>query len=373
MKGALVNRRRRQSMLILLLAVGIFLPATVKNDCCISGVKGSQAGNKRSQAGKKRPIGGQATSQVSPLPNFVGHPLEEAKQDTSMQVFQVKVETENDYESSWNPGIVSRQFPPAGTLMRSGMTLKLWVTAKHVFKMPDLRRKHIETVRQDSYVLHLQLGIVTEDDNSSDRQPGEVTRQSPLPGELVRIGEQVKLWVAIDAVTVPDVANRTVEEAERLLRSVRLRVGSVKQIRSNQRAGIVLRQDPQSGERVALGTSVRLRVSAPERPVTPTPADPAPPPRSPPRTDDGWTWVIQWVIGALAVVGAGYLTLSLGRRMVRSAETASPQVTIRYAIGRPDHRVVTEDRLTADCELCLRMTADPGVQRLEAAAGLVKE
>jgi len=370
-----VNRRRRQAMLSLLLAVGIFLPATVKNDCCISGVKGFTAQ-------KKGPIGGKATLpggnspqdprvQVSPLPNFVGHPLEEAKQGTSLQVFHVNVETENDYDSGWNPGIVSKQFPPAGTLMRPGMTLKLWVAAARpqpIFKMPDLRGRHIETVRQDSYVLRLQLGIETEDDNSSDRQPGEVTRQSPLPGEQVRIGEQVKLWVAIDAVTVPDVKKRTVEDAERLLRRVRLRVGSVEQIRSSQQAGIVLRQDPQAGERVAVGTSVRLRVSAPERPVAPT-LDPSPPPP----TDDGSTWVIQWVIGALAVAGAGYLTISLGRRVVRSAETALPQVNIRSAIGRPDHRVVTEDRLTADCELRLRMTADQGVQRLEAAAGLVKE
>jgi hypothetical protein len=83
--------------------------------------------------------------------------------------------------------------------------------------------------------------------------------------------------------------------------------------------------------------------------------------------------VIQWVIGALAVFGAGYLALSLGRRMTRSTEAASPRLCIRSAMGRPEHRVETEDRLTADYELRLRPIADRGVQRLEAAADLAPE
>jgi beta-lactam-binding protein with PASTA domain len=423
------------------------VPAAVKSDCCISGVKESTAQIIGRITGvavlPERNPPQTRPSPSRPFPNFVGQSLEEAKRHTYLQVFQVKVETENDYESGLNPGIVSRQSPPPQTSMRLGMALKLWVAAARPpqYRMPDLVGKHIETVRRDPYLLRLRLRIETEDDNSSNLQPGVVTRQSPPAGASIQIGEQVKLWVAIEAVTVPnvermpleaarnillsnrlrfdtttqttdsadpnivlsqrptagtrvapqtvinltvairemvqvpDVTGRPVEEAERLLQRVRLGMGSVEQIRSDQRAGVILSQSPQAGEQVAVGTSVRLTVSAPERPIAPTPDQPGQPSSPPgiPGRDDGGIRVIQWVIGALAVVGAGYLALSLGRRMTRSAEATSPRLYIRSAIGRPEHRVETEGRLTADYELRLRPIAERGVQRLEAAADLAPE
>lgn len=99
----------------------------------------------------------------------------------------------------------------------------------------------------------LRLGNVVEVD--SQMPGGTVIRQSPQPGDVVPRGTAVHLEVAISWVFVPDVMQRSVTAAEKIVRDAGLIPEVVGQPSSNH---FVSKQDPLSGTRVRRGSRVRL-------------------------------------------------------------------------------------------------------------------
>jgi len=92
---------------------------------------------------------------------------------------------------------------------------------------------------------------------------GRVIETAPPEGSTVRKGSTVTLIVSRgkEKVAVPDVAGRTREEAERLLRNADLEPAVTERESANADPGTVLEQDPSAGTQVAKGSTVELVVA----------------------------------------------------------------------------------------------------------------
>ena len=109
----------------------------------------------------------------------------------------------------------------------------------------------------------LQVGAVTEEYTTKDDK-GQVIRQNPPAGILLRKGQAVALVVSsgIQFVPVPQgLAGLSLQQAKDTLAAASLRVGRVVYKNSSLPEDQVLTSDPLSGESVPAGSKVTLTVS----------------------------------------------------------------------------------------------------------------
>lgn len=99
--------------------------------------------------------------------------------------------------------------------------------------------------------------------NDPELQPGEIMHQNPEAGIMVRRDADVELLVngGVEKVTVPDVTNDTLEEAQTALENVGLH-SKVENVADDEvEEGHVISTDPQANTEVDAGSTVTLRVS----------------------------------------------------------------------------------------------------------------
>ena len=121
---------------------------------------------------------------------------------------------------------------------------------------------------------------------TSNQSPDSVVRQNPGPGDRVRRGSPVNLWLAetprVDLVKVPDVMRQYQGPASSTLTSAKLRVGQVARVTSYQTPETVVDQDPKPDRWVRPGTPVALWLAAAPSPSPYVPGSPETIPPSPP-------------------------------------------------------------------------------------------
>jgi serine/threonine-protein kinase len=91
-----------------------------------------------------------------------------------------------------------------------------------------------------------------------------VLAQDPPPGKRVKQGRRVGAVVSLgpQLVAVPDLVQRTLQEAQLALDSARLRLGALREAHDEVvKAGSVLRQDPPAGSRLPADSTVTLTIS----------------------------------------------------------------------------------------------------------------
>jgi beta-lactam-binding protein with PASTA domain len=93
--------------------------------------------------------------------------------------------------------------------------------------------------------------------------------QNPDAGERIDKGNFVEIWVStgVPLTTVPDVRGKTRDDAVAALLGANLKF-DVHEIPSAKEPDTVLAQDPKPGERVNVGSKVRINVSSGPRPVS---------------------------------------------------------------------------------------------------------
>jgi len=162
-------------------------------------------------------------------------------------------------------------------------------------QVPDLTRHSVDDARTILARAGLGLGRINQAE-TSQAPPGTVMRQHPAPLATVRVGTAVNVWVAAsrkppageapkqptspsstgDAgvavlggstgtalATVPKLVSNSLGNAPQVLNSSQLRLGSVKQAETSQAPpGTIIRQEPQPGTRVPVGTAVNVWVAA---------------------------------------------------------------------------------------------------------------
>jgi beta-lactam-binding protein with PASTA domain/predicted Ser/Thr protein kinase len=199
--------------------------------------------------------------ELAAVPNVVGLSLEKAKEDIVSAGF--KVATGDPRPSATvAQGLVGDQDPDAGTPMRKGETVNIYLSSGNAAgPLPSVVGMDRVTAVDTLEGLGLRV-LVNEEPTDDTSKINYVQRQDPAPGTVVQPGQTVTVWVAVpnNIVLVPDLVGMSRTAAESALTSLGL-VPKVTEVDSTLPGGTVLTQDPVSGTQVQAGSQVSIEVS----------------------------------------------------------------------------------------------------------------
>jgi serine/threonine-protein kinase len=132
-----------------------------------------------------------------------------------------------------------------------------------VVSVPDLVGKPVAQARAE--LLKKDLTLVQKGTESNDRiEKGLIARQEPASGSRIRVTRIVQVYLSSGSgtVTVPDLAEKTLEESLTLLQAAGLTKGKMTQVHTPRLpAGKILDQRPAPGTVVERGFPVGLLLS----------------------------------------------------------------------------------------------------------------
>ena len=195
------------------------------------------------------------------MPNVVGLSLEEAQQKLSDAGFKL-----DDKGPQMSPdvaeGLVASQDPKAGTPMRKGGSVSIWISSGNgPVPLPNV--VGLDRVTAVDMLESLGLQVLVEDEPTDDQSKiNYVQRQDPAPGPEVQPGSTVTIWVAVpnNIVKVPNLVGMSRAAAETNLVSLGL-VPKVTEVDSELPGGTVITQDPAPGTELQAGDQVAIEVS----------------------------------------------------------------------------------------------------------------
>jgi beta-lactam-binding protein with PASTA domain/tRNA A-37 threonylcarbamoyl transferase component Bud32 len=138
---------------------------------------------------------------------------------------------------------------------------------------------------------------VTQVEEESDADKGEVTRTEPPAGTMVGEGATVTIFYSDGKEQVPEVVGLPQAEAEQRITEARFVPSVVESNDTTEPRGTVIQQSPDSGQTPPAGSTVTIVVSTYEEPTeTPSPTElptdptevPTPTPTFPPLTERRW-------------------------------------------------------------------------------------
>ena len=207
------------------------------------------------------------------VPDVTGLSQDDAKRKVKALGLEVKVEKHPAQEDQI--GKVFSQSPAPGTRSPS---VTLAVGARGV-NVPDLRGLTFEQAKQQ---LPSGLSLGRRDFETTGKQPlDHITRQNPAPGKTVVEGSSID--VVIEALIMPNVKGKTLQQAQQALSHLEVQVHTREQPDA-KRVGLVLSQNPAPGTRINANAVVELVIGAasgtaqpvPVAPVATNPTNPTP-------------------------------------------------------------------------------------------------
>jgi beta-lactam-binding protein with PASTA domain len=219
-----------------------------------------------------------SAANVVAAPNVVGKTTAAATAELRAQGLAVRT---SSVASSKPRGTVLSQSPAAGAKVAKGSTVVIRVS-RGMVSVPDV----VGQTRATAVSAIRAAGLVPQAFTVPSTQPkGAVVSQSPKAGKRVPGGSKVRLNISSGqtsggvpppppsppppppppgtkpaTVTVPDVAGRAQEVAQRQLNSAGLKAGVV-YVPSDQPEGTVVSQSPEAGTTQKRGTRIQLNVS----------------------------------------------------------------------------------------------------------------
>ncbi|MBF0778449.1 Stk1 family PASTA domain-containing Ser/Thr kinase [Streptococcus cuniculi] len=128
-------------------------------------------------------------------------------------------------------------------------------------KVPDVSGQTLEVAQEMIETAGLKVGKVTEEP-SSEVEEGKVIRSNPAAGTSKMEGSTVDIVVATtDAVTVPDVVGKDIEEARTELEAVGFVVKEEQSYSDSVEAKKVISTDPKANSSKAKGSTITVTVS----------------------------------------------------------------------------------------------------------------
>lgn len=148
------------------------------------------------------------------------------------------------------------------------MTISIMLFARYTASADRIEIISVYSQPEQAAIQTLQnrgLQVAVERNVNVEIPVGLVYDQRPLPGTKLDKGEQITIFISEggDLLPVPEVVGQDVRDAERLLQSVDF--GYQTQVSREENVaieGIVIRQIPEKGERLAPGGVVQLVVSS---------------------------------------------------------------------------------------------------------------
>jgi len=202
------------------------------------------------------------------VPNLTGLSLQEADsilEKTNLRI-QIIAEEVDPYKP---PGTILSQIPSAGTKIREGRSVKIKVSkGEEAVLVPKLKGISIRQAELLLTQVGLQMGEISW--VPSDSFPKDVViASSPSSGvsvpSRISVNLDVSLGAVPDTVEVPDLIGKNLEEGKKLLQEMGLQLGKTKfKVNNDFLPGTILKQFPESGERIERGSLIDLEVSATE-------------------------------------------------------------------------------------------------------------
>jgi beta-lactam-binding protein with PASTA domain/tRNA A-37 threonylcarbamoyl transferase component Bud32 len=208
------------------------------------------------------------------VPGVVG--LSRAAAVRALEQDGFKAGVEEEFSDRVAEGFISRQAPTAGTRLREGATVDIWVSkgseSTTLISFYGMTPDEVEQYLSDN-----DLTGDPHTGRSNAVEEGRVYKQDPSAGSDVKRGDTVSYWISRGKpqTEVPNLVNQTQADAEAALADAGLNVGTVTQETSTSvPAGAVISQDPAAGTKVDKESTVSFVVSigSPSPTATPTPS-----------------------------------------------------------------------------------------------------
>lgn len=197
------------------------------------------------------------------VPELIGVDLEIAKENYK----DIKIKDgDEEYSSEYDEGVIIRQDPDAGTMIKSPYVVNVTVSkGPQVVKMPDVENMDY---RQAEIKLDEEKILYSIEFKNHDSIPeNTVIKTDPAPGKKIKVGvDRVIVVVSAGAETarpnVPSVVGMEQSDAERRLAGVNMIAEVEYEISDRASMGKVLKQSIEPGSEVVGKSSITITVGA---------------------------------------------------------------------------------------------------------------
>lgn len=116
-----------------------------------------------------------------------------------------------------------------GILLISLFLIKLYTHHGKETALPDFRGQSLEEIKHNSTYSKFEF-IVIDSTYDSNKKPGVILEQNPIPQELVKSGRKVYVSIAISdppTIMMPNLINLSLRQAERILKEFGLKINPI--------------------------------------------------------------------------------------------------------------------------------------------------
>jgi len=217
--------------------------------------------------------------QTDKMPSLVAYSAENANSLLKALQIQLTVLTDREYSDDVEEGYVTRTDPEAGTELRNGQVVTVYISMGpeiKTVKVPNVVGASLDNAKAS--ITAKNLKISHSEDYSDKVAAGYVISQSPEAGTEVEENTTVKVVVSKgkQTVTVPNVTGLSVAGATSNLEKLNLKAQTREEYNSYVPAGQVIRQSPEADTEVMPGSTVTLTVSLGPQPVPSSETEPPP-------------------------------------------------------------------------------------------------
>ena len=201
------------------------------------------------------------------VPDVAGQPEGQARR--TLEDAGLQVSTQFRFSEAVPDGRAIGTEPAVGTQLQSGASVTLLISkGSNRIEVPGVVGLDDQAALSTLSQSDLGGSVVQRDD---DRPAGQVIAQSPGPGQLVKPGTQVTIFVSSGAIRVPDVLGELRKTAVAELK----KAGFVAQITESptddpSQVGLVTQQFPPAGARGQRGDVISITIGT-EPPIQPEP------------------------------------------------------------------------------------------------------
>lgn len=192
------------------------------------------------------------------MPTIVGLDIDSGEQVLINSQLEVGEITEQSSKST--SGTILIQSIEAGTTVLVGTPVDIVIAARETVEVPGLIGKNLDMAKYLIRSAKLKPGNIVK--KVSTKKADTVLEQDPPAGTVVLEGECVDMVISIiEALKVPDVTGKHINEARTILENKELRIGRIIKRTSTLGTGTVLDQNPKAGTEVDAGMPLDLVVA----------------------------------------------------------------------------------------------------------------
>jgi len=202
------------------------------------------------------------------LPDVVGYEKDAAEEMLQLMDLNLEV-TSEEYHADKPEGTVLSQYPPAGTMVKSGRIVKVVTSSgTRLVEVPELAGFSVRQAKLNIEAANLSLGDIAW--TFSDSLPERVVVFAyPASGTMIPIGSPVNLMVNRGSLSgivfMPKLIGHSLDEAVAMLDDLGLKVGLVTRVRDeNYLPETVLEQSVEEATELEVGEEIDLKVSTTE-------------------------------------------------------------------------------------------------------------